>query len=96
MPAYALHLLQPLNVSCFTALKRAYKKEIGALANCYINYIDKKAFLDAYSKVHEGVFSSNNIKSSFRAAGLVLDYLEAVLLKLNVKPRTLTPPLLGL
>jgi hypothetical protein len=95
MPAHALHLLQPLDVSCFAALKRAYKKEIRALANCHINHIDKKAFLDAYSKVHDSVFLSANIKAGFRAAGLVPDNPEAVLLKLDVKPRTPSPPLPG-
>jgi hypothetical protein len=72
-------------------LKRAYKKEIGALANCHINHIDKKAFLDAYSKVHDNVFSSTNIKAGFRAAGLVPDNPEAVLSKLDVKLRTPSP-----
>jgi hypothetical protein len=95
MPAHASHLLQPLDVGCFAALKRAYKKEIGALANSHINHIDKKAFLDTYSKVHDDVFSSSNIKAGFRAAGLVPDNPGAVLLKLDVKPRTPTPPLPG-
>ena len=95
MPAHASHLLQPLDVGCFAALKRAYKKEIRTLANSHINYIDKKAFLDAYSKVHDNVFSSSNIKAGFRAAGLVPDDPEAVLSKLDVKPRTPSPPLPG-
>lgn len=38
--------------------------------------------LDAYRKVHEHAFSSDNITSSFKATGLVLDNSEAVLLKL--------------
>jgi hypothetical protein len=95
MPAHASHLLQPLNVGCFAALKRAYKKEIQTLVNSHINHINKKAFLDSYSKVHNNVFSSANIKAGFRAAGLVPDNPEAVLLKLNVKPQTLSPPLPG-
>jgi cytochrome c oxidase subunit 3 len=40
-------------------------------------------------------FLSKNIKSRFRAASLVLDNLEAVLLKLNIKPYTLILLLLG-
>jgi hypothetical protein len=64
------------------------------LANCFINYIDKKAFLDAYKKVYKRVFSSNNIILSFRATGLVLDNVEVVLSKLEAKPRT--PTLLAL
>jgi hypothetical protein len=37
----------------------------------------------------------SNILLSFRATGLVPLNLEVVLLRLKVKPRTLTPPLLG-
>jgi hypothetical protein len=95
MPLHASYILQPLDVGCFAPLKQAYKEEIRVLANCFINYIDKKAFLDAYKKVHERVFSSNNIRSSFRATGLVLDNLEVVLSKLEVKPCTPTPPAPG-
>ena len=95
MPPHASHILQPLDVGCFAPLKRAYKEEIRGLAGCHINHIDKRAFLDAYKKVHEGAFSANNIRSSFRATGLVPYNPEVVLSKLEVKPRTPTPPALG-
>jgi hypothetical protein len=95
MPLHASYILQLLDVGCFALLKQAYKEEIRVLANCFINYINKKAFLDVYKKVHERVFSSNNIRSSFRATSLVLDNLEVVLSKLEVKPCTLTPPAPG-
>jgi hypothetical protein len=95
MPLYASHILQLLNVGCFAPLKQAYKEEIRVLVNCFINYINKKAFLDAYKKVHKRVFLSNNIILSFRATGLVLDNVEVVLSKLEAKPRTPTPPAPG-
>jgi hypothetical protein len=91
MPLHASYILQPLDVGCFAPLKQAYKEEIRVLVNCFINYINKKAFLEAYRKVHECAFLSNNIRSSFRATGLVLDNLEVVLSKLEVKPCTPTP-----
>jgi hypothetical protein len=86
MPAHASHILQPLDVGCFSPLKRVYKKEIGALANSHINSIDKLAFLAAFLAVHQSVFSSNNIKAGFRATGLVPLNVEVVLLKLEIKP----------
>jgi hypothetical protein len=95
MPLHASYILQLLDVGCFAPLKQVYKEEIRVLANCFINYIDKKAFLDAYRKVYECTFLSNNIRSSFRATGLVLDNLEVVLSKLEVKPCTPTPPAPG-
>jgi hypothetical protein len=52
MPTHALHILQPLDVRCFSPLKRAYKNKVGALANSNINYIDKLAFLAAFKAVY--------------------------------------------
>jgi hypothetical protein len=95
MPLHASYILQLLDVGCFTLLKQVYKEEIRVLANCFINFINKKAFLDAYKKVYKHAFLSNNIRSSFRATSLVLDNLEVVLSKLKVKPCTPTPPALG-
>jgi hypothetical protein len=88
MPAHALHILQPLDVGCFSPLKRVYKKEVGALTNSYINYIDKLAFLAAFTTVYQGAFSSKNIKAGFRATSLVLLDLGVVVSKLEIKPRT--------
>ncbi|KAF1930183.1 DDE-domain-containing protein, partial [Didymella exigua CBS 183.55] len=93
MPPHTSHILQPLDVGCFAPLKRAYKEEIRVLANCYINYIDKKAFLAALTLVFDQAFSKDNILSSFRATSLVPDNPEVVLSRLEVKPRTLTLPL---
>jgi hypothetical protein len=42
------YLLQLLNVSCFSPLKRAYSCEIEALICYYINYIIKLKFLLAF------------------------------------------------
>jgi hypothetical protein len=95
MPSHASYILQLLDIGCFAPLKQAYKEEIRVLVNYFINYINKKAFLDAYKKVHKCIFLSNNIRSSFRATSLVLDNLEVVLSKLEVKPCTPTPPALG-
>jgi hypothetical protein len=93
MPAHASHILQPLDVGCFSLLKRAYKKEVGALANSSINHIDKLAFLSVFKAVYQGVFSSNNIKARFQATGLVPIDPGVVLSKLEIKPRTPSPPL---
>ncbi|KAF7574139.1 hypothetical protein PtrM4_057620 [Pyrenophora tritici-repentis] len=93
MPPHTSHILQPLDVGCFGPLKRAYKKEVGALANCDVNHIDKKAFLAAFLAVYKGVFSSNNIRSGFRATGLVPINSEVVISRLEIKPRTPSPPL---
>jgi hypothetical protein len=95
MPLHASYILQLLNIGCFALLKQAYKKEIRGLADCYINHINKKAFLATFLGVNDKAFSKSNILSSFRATSLVPLDLEVVLSKLEVKPRTPTPPAPG-
>jgi hypothetical protein len=95
MPPHASHILQPLDVGCFAPLKQAYKKELRGLADNHINHIDKKAFLATFLAVYDKAISKSNILSSFRATGLVPLDPEVVLSKLEVKPRTPTPPAPG-
>jgi hypothetical protein len=91
MPPHASYILQLLNVGCFAALKQAYKKEIRGLADSYINYVNKKAFLATFLGVYNKAILKSNILSSFQATSLVLLDLEVVLSKLKVKPCTPTP-----
>ena len=90
MPAHALYLLQPLDIGCFSPLKKAYGNEVGCLIRNRIHYIDKLSFLLAFKAAFERAFIKDNICSSFRGAGLVLFNPEVVLLKLSIKLRTPT------
>jgi hypothetical protein len=90
MPPYSSHLLQPLNVTCFSPLKRSYSDSISALARNYIHYISKETFLLAFKAAYELTFTKQNARAGFKGARLVLFNLEAVLLKLNMRLRTLT------
>ena len=94
MPAHSSHLLQPLDVGCFSPLKRAYGDQISYLIRDSINYITKLEFLPAFYAAYKKSITKENICSSFRGAGLVLHNLEAVIGKLNIKLRTPTPPTL--
>jgi hypothetical protein len=91
MPPYSSHLLQPLNVSCFSPLKHEYSEEINKLIRCRINHITKLKFLPAFKAAFYQAFIATNIRSSFRGAGLVPFNPESVLLKLNVVVRTPSP-----
>ncbi len=95
MPPHSSHILQPLDVGCFAPLKQAYKKELRGLADSHIHHIDKKAFLAAFKPVFNKAFSKKNILSSFRATGLVPHNPDVVLSRLEVQPRTPSPPALG-
>ena len=95
MPAHSSHLLQPLDVACFSPLKRMYSDKISALARSRIHHINKETFLPAFKAAFTQAFTAENICAGFRGAGLVPHNPEAVLSKLNVQLRTPTPPQLG-
>lgn len=92
MPPHSSHLLQPLDVGCFSPLKRAYSREIESLIRHHINHITKLEFLPAVRTAYDRSFTSANICSAFKAAGLVPHQPDAVLSRLDVQLRTPTPP----
>jgi hypothetical protein len=91
MPPYTSHLLQPLDVSCYSPLKRAYGREIKELARQGVYHIDKIDFLTAYTRIRPIVFTQQNIQAGFQATGLVPPSLDRVLSSLTVA-RTPSPP----
>ncbi|KAF7566706.1 hypothetical protein PtrM4_150260 [Pyrenophora tritici-repentis] len=92
MPPHSSHLLQPLDVGCFSPLKRAYSREVESLMRNHINHITKLEFLPAFKAAFDQAFTPANICSAFRGAGLVPLQPEAVLSKVDVQLRTPTPP----
>ena len=95
MPPHSSYLLQPLDVGCFSPLKRAYSREIEALIRHHINHITKLEFLLAFKAAFTQSFTSVNISPAFRGAGLVPLQPDVVLSKLDVQLRTPTPPALA-
>ncbi|USP77768.1 hypothetical protein yc1106_05042 [Curvularia clavata] len=92
VPPHSSHLLQPLDVGCFSPLKRAYSREVESLIRNHINHITKLEFLPAFKAAFNQSFTSANICSAFRGAGLVPLQPDTVLSKLDVQLRTPTPP----
>jgi hypothetical protein len=93
MPAHTSHLLQPLDVSCFSPLKRAYGQQIQQLARRRVFHIDKLDFLSIYRSIRATVYTQENIQAGFQATGLLPYYPERVLSSLTV---TKTPSLRAL
>jgi len=91
IPPHSSHLLQPLDVGCFSPLKRAYGDQISSLIRSRINHITKLEFLPAFYAAYQQSITKDNTCASFQGAGLVPHDPEAVLSKLNVRLRT--PPL---
>jgi hypothetical protein len=92
MPPHSSHLLQPLDIACFSPLKRKYGDAISVLACSHVHHISKQTFLPAFKATFEKVFTQENVCAGFRGAGLVPYNPEAVFSKLDVKLRTPTPP----
>jgi hypothetical protein len=92
MPAHSSHKLQPLDVGCFRALKRAYSKAIEGLMRTHITHISKEDFFTAFHTAHIESITESNIRGGFRGAGLVPYDPEYVISQLNTKFHTPTPP----
>jgi hypothetical protein len=56
----------------------------------YYNIISKETFLLAFKAAYKYIFTKKNTCAEFRGARLVLFNLDTVLLKLNIRLRTLT------
>jgi hypothetical protein len=90
MPAHSSHILQPLDVVCFAPLKLKYSQRVRDLARRRVFHINKEGFLPAFKDAFFDVFTTENCKKAFEAAGLVpLNHAE-VIDRLDVRLRT--PP----
>jgi hypothetical protein len=88
MPAHSSHLLQPLDVACFSPLKRRYGDVVSGLVRNCTNYISKERFLLAFKTAFNQSITKENIQASFRGAGLVPHDPQVVLSKLDVVLQT--------
>ena len=90
MPPHSSHLLQPLDVGCFSPLKHAYRNQIAEFIRLGINHVDKAEFLPAFMQARIEALSEPNIRSGFAAAGLVPLDPDRVVSTLSIRPNT--PP----
>jgi hypothetical protein len=91
MPAHTSHLLQPLDVGCFSPLKTLYGHEVAELARQSVYHVDKLDFLWIYKKIRPQALSEFNVKAGFQGSGLIPFSPERVLSSLTVV-RTPSPP----
>jgi hypothetical protein len=92
MPAHSSHLLQPLDVGCFAALKRSYGRMVADYIRLGIHHIDKAEFLPIFKQARTEALSKSNILSGFAATGLVPFAPDRVLSQLQIQVRTPSPP----
>jgi len=92
MPAHSSHKLQPLDVACFRPLKRAYGDAISNLMRAHITHITKEEFFPALYIAHKTAMTESNILGGFRGTGLIPFNPEYVILQLDTKLLTPSPP----
>ena len=90
MPANLSHLLQPLDVGYFSALKQAYGCSVKQIISRGVNYINKREFLPLYRQARQTALHQNNIQAGFAATGLILYSPNRVLSQLHAEYQT--PP----
>jgi hypothetical protein len=92
LPAHSSHFTQPLDVGCYSVLKKMYGAEIEHFIKARITHITKPEFFLAFRAAFYRTFTKENVLGGFRGAGLIPYNPQAVLSKLDVKLRTPTPP----
>ena len=86
MPAHSSYRLQPLDLTYFSILKRAYSLYIENLIRRYVTHIAKEDFLAGFYEAFQAAITTNNIKSGFAKAGLVPFDPQNVLGELKTYP----------
>lgn len=92
MPAHSSHLLQPLDVGCFSVLKRQYGKLVEGLMRSGVNQITKLDFLAEYPTARAACYNLDTIQNSFATTSLNPFDPNRVLKTLNIQQKTPTPP----
>ena len=91
MPSHFSHLLQSLNVNCFSVLKCLYGHQIEQCMRLGINHINKEDFLSAYYQACTETYKEETICNGFKATGLVSYNSVQVLSQFHMVTKTPTP-----
>jgi hypothetical protein len=90
MPSHSSHILQPLDVVCFSPLKSRYSERVRGLARNRVFYINKENFLPAFKDAFFDVFTKENCRKAFEATAIVRTDAQTVIDRLDL--RLYTPP----
>ena len=91
LPPHSSHITQPLDVSCFGPLKKAYSRQIEGLVRNRVTHISKEAFLPAFKEAFSIALTKENIQAGFQGAGLIPYDPAIVISKLNIRLSTPLP-----
>ena len=71
LPPHCSHVLQPLDISIFAPLKRALAEETDAICRLDSGRISRVEWTEMYIRARERAFTSKNILSGWKGAGLM-------------------------
>ena len=60
LPPHSSHLTQPLDIGCFSVLKRAYGRQIETFIKAHINHITKVEFFLAFKAAFKELIITPN------------------------------------
>lgn len=96
LPAHSSHVLQPLDLSVFSVVKRFYRQQIQTLS-----YLDdaapvkKERFITAYYAAREGAITERVVRAGWAVAGICPLNIDRVVNSSQVSRRPVTPPRLN-
>lgn len=91
MPAHSSYRLQPLDVTCFSVLKRAYSNFIEGFIHRHQTYVAKEDFLQGFHIASKKAITPETVRSGFRVTGLIPLDGKSVILALDISYITKTP-----
>ena len=93
LPAHSSHVLQPLDLSVFSVVKRFYRQQIQALS--YLNDaapVKKERFITAYYHARERAITERVIRAGWATAGICPFNIDRVVNSSQISQRPITPP----
>ena len=93
LPAHSSHVLQPLDLSVFSVVKRFYRQQIQALS-----YLDdaapvkKERFITSYHRAREAAITERVVRAGWATAGICPLNIDRVVNSSQVTQRPVTPP----
>src|SRR5262249_35440647 len=82
MPAHSSHLLQPLDLTVHGPLKKAYAALLDRRSRNTCSQVSKPEFINLFVQAEQLALTAKNIKSGFKAAGLVPIDVDIVIKRL--------------
>jgi hypothetical protein len=90
LPPRMWHNRQPLDVGCFSPLRRYYPEGVRAATKEGAPKVSKRMFIYPYRAARDGAFTTSTILGSWKGAGLYPFDSHGVISRAN--PRLNTPP----